>query len=183
MAIGALHGESDRHATAFGEHAALGADLAAVGGILAHLFPPKGGFGHRAVHRQPRPVNPPQGVIVQQALSPEGKEDVRLRPLLEAAMGGTTGTEARFVQRIPLAAGAEHEEDGIHGLPIIDTGTMTPQGVRFARREQRLDALPQLVGIRQSRCAFSWSSSMRVAPVRETVSLQDTIKTAYWDSL
>jgi hypothetical protein len=60
-------------------------------------------------------------------------------------MGGTTGTDARFVQRIPLAAGAEHEEDGIHGLAIIDTGTMTSQGVWFARREQWLNALPQLV--------------------------------------
>jgi hypothetical protein len=60
-------------------------------------------------------------------------------------MGGATGTDARLVQRIPLAAGAEHEEDGIHRLPILDAGPMAPQGVRFARREQRLDALPQLV--------------------------------------
>jgi hypothetical protein len=49
------------------------------------------------------------------------------------------------MQRIPLAAGAEHEEDGIHRLPIIDAGPMAPQGVWFARREQRLDALPQRV--------------------------------------
>jgi hypothetical protein len=60
-------------------------------------------------------------------------------------MGGTTGTDARLVQRIPLAAGAEHEEDGIHRLPILDAGPMAPQGVRFARREQRFDALPQLI--------------------------------------
>jgi hypothetical protein len=49
------------------------------------------------------------------------------------------------MQRIPLAAGAEHEEDGIHRFPIIDAGPMAPQGVRFARREQWLDALPQRV--------------------------------------
>jgi hypothetical protein len=60
-------------------------------------------------------------------------------------MGGTTGTEARLVQRIPLAASAEHEENGIHRLPIRDAGPMASQGVRFARREQRLDALPHLV--------------------------------------
>jgi hypothetical protein len=64
---------------------------------------------------------------------------------LEAAMGGTAGADTRLMQRIPLAAGAEHEEDGIHCLPIIDAGPMAPQGVRFARREQRLDALPQRV--------------------------------------
>jgi hypothetical protein len=64
---------------------------------------------------------------------------------LEAAMGGTTGTDARLVQRIPLAAGAEHEEDGIHRLAIIDAAPMAPQGVWFTWREQWHDALPQLV--------------------------------------
>jgi hypothetical protein len=64
---------------------------------------------------------------------------------LEAAMGGTTGADARLLQRIPLAAGAEHEENGIHCRAILDTGPMAPQGVQFAQREQRHDALPQLV--------------------------------------
>ena len=50
------------------------------------------------------------------------------------------------MQRIPLAAGAEHEEDGIHGLAIIDAGPMAPQRVRLAWGEQGLDALPQFVG-------------------------------------
>ena len=35
-------------------------------------------------------------------------------------------------------------------MPILDAGPMAPQGVRFARREQRLDALPHLVRNRQS---------------------------------
>jgi hypothetical protein len=49
------------------------------------------------------------------------------------------------MQRIPLAASAEHEENGLHRLPILDTGPMAPQGVWFARREQRHDMLPQFV--------------------------------------
>jgi hypothetical protein len=49
------------------------------------------------------------------------------------------------MQRLPLAASAEHEEHGIHRRAILDTGPMAPQGVRFARREQRHDALPQCV--------------------------------------
>jgi hypothetical protein len=61
-------------------------------------------------------------------------------------MGGTTGTDARLVQGLPLAASAEDEEDGIHRLSSIDAGPMTPQGVRFARREQRHEVLPQLIG-------------------------------------
>jgi hypothetical protein len=61
-------------------------------------------------------------------------------------MGGTTGTDARLAQCIPLAASAEDEEDGIHRLSIIDAGPMAPQGVQFARWEQRHDVLPQLIG-------------------------------------
>jgi hypothetical protein len=56
-------------------------------GFLPTFVPPKGGFGHRAIHRQPLPVNPLQGVIVSQALFPQGDDDVRLHPLLETAMG------------------------------------------------------------------------------------------------
>jgi hypothetical protein len=46
---------------------------------------------------------------------------------------------------MPLAAGAEHEEHGLHRCAILDTGPMAPQGVPFAPREQRYEALPQLV--------------------------------------
>jgi hypothetical protein len=60
-------------------------------------------------------------------------------------MGGTAGADARLIQRVPLAARAEHEENGIHRLPILDTGPMASQGMWFARWEQRHDALPQFV--------------------------------------
>jgi hypothetical protein len=60
-------------------------------------------------------------------------------------MGGTTGTDLRLVQRIPLAPGAEHEKDGIHCFAIIDAGPMAPQRVWFTRWEQRLDPFPQRV--------------------------------------
>jgi len=64
---------------------------------------------------------------------------------LEAAMGGTTGTDVGGIQGVPLAPSTQHEENGIHGFAIIDTGPMAPQGVQFAQREQRYEALPQLV--------------------------------------
>ena len=60
-------------------------------------------------------------------------------------MGGTTGAEARLMQRMPLAASAAHAEHGLHRLPILDPGPMAPQGVWFARREQRHDRLPPFV--------------------------------------
>ena len=57
-------------------------------------------------------------------------------------MGGTTRTEARVLQGIPLAAGAQHEENGVHGLAIINTGAVAPQGVRLPWRKPGLDTVP-----------------------------------------
>jgi hypothetical protein len=100
---------------------------------LPTFFPPKRGLGHRAVHRQPFPINALQGLVFSQSLLPQLKKDTSLAPLLEAAMGGTTGTEAGVVQGVPLAPGTQHEEDGIQGLAIIDAGPVAPQRVRLAR--------------------------------------------------
>src|SRR5215216_1318641 len=43
MAIGASYGDPERHPLAVGQHAPCGPKLAAIGGILAHLFPPPRG--------------------------------------------------------------------------------------------------------------------------------------------
>jgi hypothetical protein len=61
-------------------------------------------------------------------------------------MGGTTGTDTGLVQGVPLAARAQHEEDGIHGPAIIDAWTMTPERMGLAWRKEGLDARPQFVG-------------------------------------
>ena len=58
-------------------------------------------------------------------------------------MGGTPGTDPRLVQRMPLAASAEHEKKGIHRFAVIDAGPMAPQGLWVAGREERRKALPQ----------------------------------------
>jgi hypothetical protein len=96
---------------------------------LPTFFPPKRGFGHRAVHGQPLPINPFQSLVFDQAVGPQRQEDARRRPLLEAAMGGTTGTEVSLMQRVPLTPGTQDEEKGIHGLTIINAGPMAPQRV------------------------------------------------------
>jgi hypothetical protein len=87
-----------------------------------------------------------QGIVFHKAALPQLKENVCLRPLLEAAMGGTTGTDTRLVQRIPLASRAQHEENGLHRLPIIDPWPVAPERVRLPWREQGVEALPQGVG-------------------------------------
>jgi hypothetical protein len=55
MPLGAVHGQTERHATAVGEDAAFGAALAAVRGVLASLCPPQGGLG---ASRRPSPAPP-----------------------------------------------------------------------------------------------------------------------------
>jgi hypothetical protein len=89
MAIRPLYGEADRHATAFSEHAALGADLPRLVGFLPTFFPPKGRFGHSPIHREPFPVNPLEGIVRHQVLLPQRQEDACRCPRLEMAMGGT----------------------------------------------------------------------------------------------
>jgi hypothetical protein len=142
MAICAVDGETKGHASAVGQQAALGAYLPTVRGVLAPPFPPKGGFGHGTVHREPLPVNPLQGIIGYQALFPEGHKDVRLCPLLATTMSGTVRAEPSGIEGTPLATGAEDEEEGIHRLPIINAASVTPQGVWCAWGEQRLDTFP-----------------------------------------
>ena len=39
-------------------------------GFLPTFFPPERGFGHRPIHREPFPVNTPQGVIFHKTLFP-----------------------------------------------------------------------------------------------------------------
>ena len=115
-------------------------------GFLPVFFPPERGLGHGPVHGQPPPIEPLQLVVLQQALLPELGEDASLHPLLEAAVGGALGADAGRRQRAPLAAGAQREEDGIHGLAISDAWVVAAEGVGLAGRQQRLDAPPQGVG-------------------------------------
>jgi hypothetical protein len=65
---------------------------------------------------------------------------------LEAAVRRAPGTEARGLQGVPLAPGAQDEENGSHGPAIIDARPVAPEWMRLPGREQRLDALPQFVG-------------------------------------
>jgi hypothetical protein len=103
---------------------------------------------------------------------------------LEAAMGGTTGTDVGGIQGVPLAPSTQHEENGIHGFAIIDTGPMAPQRVQLPRREQRLDVCPQLVGHAPITAYLLLVGIHRAGScgrVAENFCRQDTIKTTYWD--
>src|SRR5205085_10415397 len=81
-------------------------------GFLPVFFPPEGRLGQAPVHRQPGPVQALQAVVFEQARLPHLQEDAGLDPLLEAVVGGRARAELGGIQRLPLAAGAQAEEDG-----------------------------------------------------------------------
>ena len=124
-----LDGEATGDAAAVGEDAPFGANLPALGRRLAHLFPPTRGFGQRPGHGQPLPITPCQRLVFDQTVGPQRQEDARRRPLLAAAMGGTTGTAASFLQRVPRTPGTQDDATGLHGLTISTAGPMAPQRV------------------------------------------------------
>jgi hypothetical protein len=87
-------------------------------GFLPVFFPPQGCLGHAPVHAQPLPVDAPQAVVFEQPGLPQRQEDAGLDPLLEAVVGGGAGAELGGIQGLPLAAGTQHEEDGVQAHPI-----------------------------------------------------------------
>jgi hypothetical protein len=115
-------------------------------GFGPHFFPAQRGLGHGPIHRLPCPIDPFQLVILQQASFPKPPENARLDPLLEAIMGGAAGTNARGIQRVPLAACPQDKEDRVQALPVIRRWTTTPEAVRVhSFGQQRLNLGPQFV--------------------------------------
>src|SRR5665647_3304536 len=102
-------------------------------------------LGHGAVGGQPRPVDAHHLVVVQQSLAPDLMKDPGALPLLEASMGAAGVADPRGAQGVPLHAGAQHQQDGVHDLPIGDAPAVSAQRVGRRQRQQRRDLLPQPV--------------------------------------
>jgi hypothetical protein len=60
-------------------------------------------------------------------------------------MGGTPGTEAGRIQRVPLAPGTQDEDNGLYSLTIINAASMAPQRVQLPWGKPPLEACPQLI--------------------------------------
>ena len=111
------------------------------------FFPPEGRLGHAPVHRQPAPVDALQAVVLQQARLPHLEEDALLDVFLEAVVGGGAGAELGGVQRLPLAAGAQHEEDGIHADAVGGAWLAATEGMGVnVGRDAHLDFVPEVIG-------------------------------------
>lgn len=84
-------------------------------------------------------IHLPKGLYNGNGLRSEPCPGDTLRgPCLEAAMGRTPETDIGRVQHVPLATGAEHEEEGIRGFPSIDAGMMALVGTM----QRRFHAFP-----------------------------------------
>src|SRR5512135_768050 len=82
-------------------------------GLGPVFFPAQWGFGHRPIHREPVPVNPAQLIKLLQSCLPEFEEDSRFHPLLKTVMRRRMRTQLGLIQGLPLAACAQHVENGI----------------------------------------------------------------------
>jgi hypothetical protein len=116
-------------------------------GFFPVFFPPEGRLGHAPVHAHPGPIDALPVVVGQEARLPQRLEDALLDPELEAVVGSGAGAEAGGVQGLPLAAGAEDEEDGFHADAVGGRRLTAPEGVGVdARRDEGGHRRPQVVG-------------------------------------
>ena len=146
MPVRAVDGEADGHARRFGQHAALRALLPAIRRIAPAGFPPERRLRHRAVRRQPTPVDALDRLVFGEPAPPELVKHAGRPPLLKAPVRGGRGAEPRRRERVPLAAGAQAEEDGVHRAAVIHARVVAPERVRLAGRQQRGDLGPERIG-------------------------------------
>lgn len=95
------------------------------------VFPPtQRGLGHGAVHRLPRPVDSLQFIVLLEPIGPQLQKDASLGPFLESIVSRAAGADARRIQRVPLTAGPQHKEDGIHTRAIGSSWPTAAETVR-----------------------------------------------------
>ena len=103
----------------------------------ARFFSPRqGSLGHRSVHAHPGPVDAVESVVLGQARLPEAQKETVLHPGLEAVMRGGGSTKTGRTERVPLAAGAQHEKDGLGTGPIRRARSSATEKVRVLVRGQ-----------------------------------------------
>jgi len=115
-------------------------------GLGPVFFPPKWGLGHGPVQRKPGPVDALRIIVGQESLPPELVEDTTVEPFAKSAIRRGARTDPSCVQRIPLAAGPQHEEDRRHGVAVGDPWTVTSEWMCRTLGQQRLHLGPHCIG-------------------------------------
>lgn len=86
-------------------------------------------------------------VVAQKTCAPHLLEDTRFDPLLEAIVRGGTGAELGSVERFPLTAGPQDEEDGIHANTVVLTWPTAAETMGVLTLGQKVsDGVPEVVG-------------------------------------
>ena len=110
------------------------------------FFPPEGRLRLASVHAEPRPVDPVEVIVLQQAGLPKLEEHPRFHPFLEAIVGGGARTDAGRIESLPLAACAQDEEDRVHAIAVGASWPATAETVRIHMlREEQFHLLPQII--------------------------------------
>ena len=113
MTVGPVHRQTHRNALGFGQQATLDPAFAAVSGVGAGFSPRPGAIWS---WRRPYSANSSPAPSVRHSVQshpPQLQEHPSGNPFLKAQVGGGPGADARGVQRLPLAASAQHVEDAI----------------------------------------------------------------------
>jgi len=107
---------------------------------------------HRAVNALPSPRDPLHLVVLGQPRSPQRLKEAGFFPFEESLVDGTRAAKALLGERPPLAAGAQHIDDGFEHQ---SSRLRWPSGPRLAQvdlvchrawRNQRFHPLPELIG-------------------------------------
>jgi hypothetical protein len=92
--------------------------------------------------------------------------------------------ESAFQERVPLAAGAQAEEDGVHGPAVVHARVVAPERVRLARGQQGRDLGPERVGRVPSAPDVTGRAGRRHTASSTASAHQPAYLTpAYWDRL
>lgn len=132
VTVRALNRKRQRNAVSFRQQAALNALLASVRRVRPGGFEPESGAFVIAPSidspDQLIPFSPSYSISPSRQKASNTPASVHSRKRLYAEL------HEQILQRIPLAAGAEQKQNGIHGIPIWRARIVATQRMRFARR-------------------------------------------------
>ena len=139
----------ERDAAAFNQQVMLAAEFAPVYRAFARLLAPVAGPDAGAVNDGSLPRQSPFGPEFREDALPQPAPDAPRVPFEEPAAAGVARREvARRGQRLPRHPGLEDEDDAGHHPARVSR--LSPRVLNVAPLlrlwEQRLDALPQLIG-------------------------------------
>src|SRR5215210_1155581 len=117
--------------------------LARSTGLGPVFSPSQRSLGHRAIYGEPAPVSSTEFVVGEQPIHPELLKDPGLHPLLKASMCRGVVANAGSIQRTPLTARPEHEEDRVHRVTIRHPRIVAAQRVWLPWRKEGLHLLPE----------------------------------------